>query len=549
MPKRREKQNNERIKQSFLAGSLTSSAGIFLAKAIGLLYVVPFTALATENNMSFYSAAYTYYNILLQICSAGLPYAISAIVAKYVNRGDYRTVVLVRKLSTGILSVAGFLMAVIFSLIANVQAHSILGPGTNAADIQSMVNCFRILAIALFLVPVLYSYRGFYQGFREMRAYADSQVIEQFARVASLLGLGYLFVRVLQFDSIWAVYMAVLATSIGALAALIYYVRFDHHHYGPIARAARAQETPAVDRSQILKELFAFGLPYLLSSVLGNTQTLINTNFFIRVNTGLGMDYETAKLLYGIIEVQCDKLTSIPQVLGNGFSASIVPYMTTALENRDMEELRKDIRLCLDTVLYIALPICFCMFTLARPIYFIMYGGANLDYGEMCLTFASILGLVTTITPMCNTMLMTLNLRKECIFYLCVGFVVKCATFYPLTEATGYTGAITSSILTSLTIIYLTLTKLHNIYGVSYRQTGIRFVKMLLACFCMNAVFAAFKLAGLTITESSRLLALVQLAGYGICGAFVYVWLTGMMKVPQGIFHKSMKELLRFGRR
>jgi len=39
------------------------------------------SALAGTENMSFYSAAYTYYNVLLQISSAGLPYAIAAIAA------------------------------------------------------------------------------------------------------------------------------------------------------------------------------------------------------------------------------------------------------------------------------------------------------------------------------------------------------------------------------------------------------------------------------------------------------------------------------------
>ncbi|MDO5122480.1 MAG: polysaccharide biosynthesis protein, partial [Erysipelotrichaceae bacterium] len=101
---------SSRVKQSFLAGSLTSSAGVFLAKAIGLFYVIPFTALAGEKNMIFYSAPYTYYNVLLQISSAGLPYAIAAIVAKYVTRNDYKTVMLIRRLSTAILSVSGFLM-------------------------------------------------------------------------------------------------------------------------------------------------------------------------------------------------------------------------------------------------------------------------------------------------------------------------------------------------------------------------------------------------------------------------------------------------------
>jgi uncharacterized membrane protein YhiD involved in acid resistance len=35
----------DRRKQSIIAGGLTSSAGIFLSKALGILYVSPFTAL------------------------------------------------------------------------------------------------------------------------------------------------------------------------------------------------------------------------------------------------------------------------------------------------------------------------------------------------------------------------------------------------------------------------------------------------------------------------------------------------------------------------
>ena len=86
----------KQVKQSFIIGSLTSSAGIFLSKAIGLFYVVPFTAIATENNMVFYTGAYNYYNILLQISSAGLPYAIAALIAKFASRNDYKSVLLVR---------------------------------------------------------------------------------------------------------------------------------------------------------------------------------------------------------------------------------------------------------------------------------------------------------------------------------------------------------------------------------------------------------------------------------------------------------------------
>ncbi len=537
--------NKKRVRQSFIAGSLTSSAGIFLSKAIGLFYVVPFTSLATENNMVFYSSAYTYYNVLLQICSAGLPFAIAAIIAKYVEREDYKTVMLVRKLSTGILSVSGFLMMMIFACVSGPLSRSILGAGSSDMDIQRMQTTFIILSVALFLVPVLYSYRGFYQGLKDLRVYANSQVIEQFARVIFLLGAGWFVVRVLKMDSIWAVYMAVTATSIAAITAIIYYVRYDRRNIGKYRRAAREQTTEPVDHKQLAKELLAFGFPYLISSIFGNSQTLINTNFFIPVMTSQGMDQQTAQLLYGIIQVQCDKITSIPQVLGIGFSSGVVPYMTVSYEQHNYKELNKNIRECLDTVFYIGLPICFMIFALARPIYYVMYGGANLDYGADALAWSSLLALATTITPICSSMMMTLHLRKESIFYLFVGFVVKCISFYPLLKYTGYSGAITSSVLCSVVIIYLSLAKISNRFGVSYAKTAARVFKMLLCCIAMNGVFALLNLAGFTFSESSRAVALLQLAGVGILGAFSYAITSSILKLPQAIFHMPLGNLVK----
>lgn len=533
-----------RVKQSFILGSLTSSAGIFLAKAIGLFYVVPFTSLATENNMIFYSSAYTFYSVLLQVCTAGLPYATAAVVAKYADRDDWRSVILVRKLSAGILMVSGFVMALFFVLASGSLSARVLGASATAADIATMRTTFIILALALFIVPILSSYRGFYQGLKDLKVYANTQVIEQFARVIFLLGMGWVFVRLLKMNNIWAVYMAVLSTSVGALVGILYYVWYDRRHYGPVARAARAQTTEPVERNQLLMEIFAFGLPYLLSTIFGNSQTIINTRFFVPVTTGLGLNYDTAKLISGIIQVQCDKLTSIPQVLGIGFSAGIVPYMTTALEKNDMTELRKNITDCLDTVLFIAVPVCFAMFALARPIYYVMYGGHNLDYGEICLSYAALLALVTTLTPICSSTMMTVRLRKESIVYLGVGFLVKCVTFYPLIKYIGYTGAILSSVLCSMTIIYLDLAKIKNRYGVVFGNTWKRFFKMLIACLCMNAVFAIFRIAGFRITEASRILALGELAVYGICGILVYLYVSSLMKLPQAIFGKSLKDIL-----
>lgn len=532
-----------KVKQSFILGSLTSSAGVFISKIIGLFYIVPFTSLATERNMTFYSAPYSFYTILLQVCTAGLPFATAAIVAKYANREDWKSVMAVRRLSLLVLSISGFVMGLLFFACSGLLASRTLGDAANSQDIAQMRNTFMILSLALLLVPILSSYRGFYQGLKDLKVYADTQVLEQFGRVAFLLLFGWILVRLLQMNHIYAVYMAVLATSIGAGIAILYYLHYDKRHIGPILRSSRSQETPGEKYQDLLKELFIFGLPYLIGAVIGNSQALVNTRFFITTATASGMNYEKAKLLYGIIQVQCDKLTSIPQVLAIGFSAGVVPYMTVALENDDMSLLQKNIRECIETVLFVAVPICFSMFALARPIYFIMYGNLHLDYGETCLSWASLLALVTTITPICSSMMMTLRLRRESIFYLFVGFVIKIVSFFPLMNSIGYIGAIISSILCSAAIIYLDLAKIKNRYYVTYTNTWIRFFKIIIACLAMNGIYALLRLAGITFSETSRILALIQLALYGICGVSIYLIVCDVFQLPQGIFRKSLKQM------
>lgn len=531
-------------KQSLIAGALTSSAGIFISKALGLLYVVPFTAIAGEANMTFYSAAYTYYDILLSVCSAGIPFAVAAMVAKYSNNEDYRTVILVRRLSMSLMLLSGFVMAVFFVLVSGPLAASVLGAEKTPQDAAILKNVFMVLSLAIVCVPFLSSFRGFYQGLKELKSYAFSQVLEQLTRVVMLLGLGAFCVYVLKLNTISAIYMAVFSTSLAAAAAIVYYLGYDRRHYQPIKELARKQKKPAKDVKDLFQELLMFGLPYLITALLGNSMNIINTNFFIGTATSAGSSYEDAKLALGIIQMQCNKLTSIPQVLALGFSTGIVPYVTIALENRNFKELRKNVLDCLDTVLYIGTPLCFCLFALAAPIYYIMYGKGNLELGSEMLAWSSLLALTGTLSPICSSMMMSLRFRRQSIFYLLIGFVVKAAAFFPLVRYTGFSGAITSSVMTSIVIIYLNLHLIHKKYKVNYGRVWRRLLIIVIGLIAMNGCFVLLRWAGLTVVDASRTIGVAQLAVYGILGMLTYFITTAFFRLPQHIFHMSLPSMM-----
>ena len=172
-------------KQSIVAGALVSSAGIFFAKLIGLIYAIPFNnILGTNVNVEYYAITQSLYMYLLNVCQAGFPFAIATLVARYTTKGDYKTSIFVKKLSTRLMISLGFVMMLLFMLFSKPIAHMMYDGAGSADDLRW---AFVGSSFALFFVPILSSMRGFYQGLKEMEIYSLSQVLEQLANASFMV--------------------------------------------------------------------------------------------------------------------------------------------------------------------------------------------------------------------------------------------------------------------------------------------------------------------------------------------------------------------------
>ncbi len=533
-----------RIKQSFIAGALTSSAGIFVSKALGLLYVSPLSRMAGADNTVFYSYGYTYYNILLQICSAGLPFAIAALVSKYATRNDYKTVLLLRKLAISIMLGMGFILCVTFLFIANPLAKQALGAQASSADIDILVNVFRILVLSVLTVPFLSSFRCFWQGLKELKPYAFSQVLEQFVRVFSMLALGAFCVYVLQLDGVYAIYMAMFSTFLAAAVALIYYFKFDKANIGWVRRAARNQTKRPARAKKVVLELIAFGLPFAIASILGNSMDIVNNTFFMGEIVKVGYTQEEGMQILGMIQYQSLHLIAIPQVLATGFPSGIVPYMTSALERHDIKQLKRYIGECLDVVMYIGIPLCMCLCFLAKPIYSLFYGTKDLDLGASVLQWSTTVAIAGTFSPICTSMMMTLKMRGQVLIYLAITFAFKLISFFPMVQYMGWQGAILSSALASCVLIFLSLKAINNRFGMSYWKNILHLFKVMVCVVAMNGVFVIFDLLGIDGSTSGIVVNFLILALKGSLGILVYVWVSFLLHLPQVLLHRNTKGIL-----
>ncbi len=87
-----EKDKNRSQKQSFLEGALILMLANVMIKLIGAVFKIPLKNLIGGDGMGIYNTAYTPYAFLLTIATAGIPIAVSRMVAEANALGKTREI-------------------------------------------------------------------------------------------------------------------------------------------------------------------------------------------------------------------------------------------------------------------------------------------------------------------------------------------------------------------------------------------------------------------------------------------------------------------------
>lgn len=534
--------------QSIIAGGLISSAGIFFAKFIGLFYAIPFnTLLGSEENIAYYGVAFQMYSYLLNICTAGFPFAIATLIAKYSTRGDYQTTLLIKKLSFSLMMLFGFGMMIVVIVFSGPLASFVLPQMGNNA--QTMQLVLVLISFALFFVPILSAIRGFYQGLKQMEVYALSQVLEQIARVAVLLIASAIAVYVLGKDHVWSLYFGVISASLAAILAILHISLYDRKQMKKLRVLAREQTVSAHrNRQVIIKELMFIAFPYLLVAILGYSDTITNTMFLNKGLEAYGNTKSEILLISGTINFGVLKLMSIPMILAPGFSSAIIPHITTALTKKDVPLVRKNILDCIDIIMYIGLPISFCLFVYARPLVEILFppaDPANIVVSAQILSWFSIEAFINTLGPIFTALLMAVGLRRLNIRNLAIMVIVKFSIAFPLLRYFGYKGIVLSSILAMGLFIILDAYALSSRYRMQWKYTFRKLLVILLGMLVLYGVALLCGFLGLKGYGAGRMSSLIQLMISGTLSLIAYFLITYMFQIPQTIFHFDIARFIR----
>lgn len=540
----KKEERSSRIKKSVVLSGLVGTGGLFVAKLLGLVYSIPLSSiLASDAYMGYYGNAYRIYNYILNICTAGFPLAVATVVARYQVKGDYKSLLAIRKLALMILSALGLVgMAFLMILAGPIARVMLQSAGGSSESTVIMTNLLRLIALSVFLVPMLSGFRGFYQGLKEMEQYAFSQVFEQFFRVGFMLSVSWMLVYMFHMERKWALYAAVVSTAVAAAAGILQYYFFDRKRVKTIDEAAAAQEGEAQATNVLLKEFLALAVPYLISSIVGYGDDIFNTMLLPVGLARHGYDEAARNIVLSAVNYVGSKINAIPMILAPGFTAAVIPHISAALAKKNYRMVERNIRDCLNIILYIAMPICFCIAVYAPGIYHVLYYTEDLATSSGILAWNAVEGFLSTLIPVVSTIMMTVGFRKTLLIRLSIGAVAKAILIVPMVSWLGYPGAVLCSLICNGYAGLFNLIEIHRKMTVSFRDNIRIGLKLLLGLAMIFVINRLLNLAGLDAGAGPRLICLFKLAANGLCALIGYGLFTWWLRIPQKVFHLKRKK-------
>ena len=271
-------------KNNFINGAFIATLGIIICKILGLVYVIPLYKIIGSQCGALYSYAYSIYAVFLNLSTAGIPTAIAKIVSEYNALHQEKLQKRAFEIASKILNIVGIVSFVILFIFSDYFANLIIG-GTEGGNTVSDVSvAIRIVSIALLIVPRLSILRGYFQGNKYITYSSISTVIEQLVRVLLIIVGSYVSVKVFNLPINIAVYISILAATIGALASYLY-LKIKINRNKKDLQISDDDNGQVIDNKQLLKKILLYAIPFVIISLLRSAYSVVDTFTVVKTMT------------------------------------------------------------------------------------------------------------------------------------------------------------------------------------------------------------------------------------------------------------------------
>lgn len=366
-------------KQTFLHGAALLAMATAIVKIIGAFYKIPLKMIIGDQGYGYFITAYDIYTVLLLISTAGLPIAMSRMISHASSLGHYNQVRRIYATARGIFLGLGAVSTVLMMGFAHQLAAFQKQP-----DAWAAIFC---LGPCAFLMCVMSTYRGFFQGQGNMRPTSNSQIVEAFFKLLIGLALAYGVMKTTKSVAL-AAGAAILGVTASCLVSAIYLNRQQRPAYRELPT------TTDVPRSYgaTAKQLLAIAVPITIGSAGLQILTVIETNLYMgQLLTAGGMSQNTADITKGIYNM-CQTVFNMPCSFMVPICTSVLPAITAQIATANHAGVKATEESAARITGLLSLPCAVGLTILAEPVMGLLggYTGENLALAGKILTVLGI---------------------------------------------------------------------------------------------------------------------------------------------------------------
>lgn len=320
-------------------------------RIIGFTYRIVLIRLAGHEAIGLFQMIMPTYVLFLVMASAGLPIAVTRLIAEQKANNDMAGVQRVFRTAVVLALFFGLAANLLLFILSDIISQQMLG------DARTHL-ALLVIAPSLPLVSLAAVFRGYFQGLEEIRVVSISLILEEIVHALATLTL--VTASLGHGPKLLAASFAAGSVLCEATGLAVYLVAYPFFRsYGPDS----ASPTPAVC-SNILQLSLPATIGRLLQSLSQVTQSII-------IPAGLrqaGWTAAQAAIAYGELTGMALSLLFVPSLFTISLAATLLPRITAGIAQGQTEAARNAFVEALTWTTFISLPIAAIFAVLGEPI-------------------------------------------------------------------------------------------------------------------------------------------------------------------------------------
>lgn len=488
---------NKAVNKRITSGAAVLAIGSVVAKMLGALYRVPLTNILGAEGMGMYQLIFPVYALFMVLATAGIPTALSRIVAEKRALGEPTKKYLASAML--VLLAMGTLCALLTFCLAK--------PLAKWQGNQDTYVGFMIIAPAIILTGIISGFRGWFQGQMYMLPTAVSNVLEQVVKLSLGIGLSIAFVPK---GLIYGVSGAVLGVTASEAVTVVY--MFITH----LVRGRKDEKEKSRVTTDDARAMFKVAFPIAIVAILMPLSNFFDSVIVVNMLKIFGHTQSVATARYGIFSGPVNSLINMPIVAIMSLAVAIVPSVSASRVRLDIDSVMLKSKLCVKLAYLLGVPFAFYFAVFAENIIRLIYPALSLENLAVAVNLLRITSanvVLVAVMQIYVSLLQALDKTKYAVLSLVCAICVKIVLSLVLVRYIGINGVgIASLSMSAVALLGV---------NVAYFKTCGMHLEKNVGLNLLSGVIMALSAMVATLLKND----LITLVVGAIICAVVYVWM------------------------